>query len=69
MNINKILVPRGTLDSEEMEMVAAKLFKCGYSVRKLSITSGENKGCKAIQFWIDGGDKDVPACENGIGQG
>lgn len=47
----KILIPRGTLVNEEMELIAAKLFKIGYAVRKVNIKDGPNKGSKYIEYW------------------
>lgn len=47
----RILIPRGTLVNEEMEMIASKIFKVGYTVRKVKITDGPNKGGKYIEYW------------------
>lgn len=46
-----ILVPRGSLSSEEMELLASKLFKIGYAVRKVTIKEGQNKGSRCIEYW------------------
>lgn len=66
---NRILIPRGTLTTEEIEMIAGKLFKIGYTVRKVTISSGQNKGAKCIEFWIDGGEESVRACDAGCSEG
>lgn len=59
MEKQRILVPRGTLCMEEMERIAAYLFRIGYTVRKRSIQSGSNKGSKYIEYWIEGEEGNV----------
>lgn len=68
MNRNRILVPRGTITSDEIEMIASKLFTIGYTVKKGSVTAGMNKGSKYIEFWIDGGDNRDGTRNDGSGQ-
>lgn len=58
MDRNRILIPRGTLSAEEINRIAADLFHIGYTVRKVSIQAGENKGSKYIEYWIDGKEKE-----------
>lgn len=69
MDRQKILIPRGTLPADEINRIAADLFSIGYTVRKVSVLSGEHKGAKYIEYWIDGkGKEDVRACEAGGGE-
>lgn len=49
----RLYIPRGTLDNAEIELLAGKIFKCGYAVVKNTVKSGENKGAKYIEFWPD----------------
>lgn len=49
----RLYIPRGTLDGNEIEMLAGKIFKCGYAVVKKTVRSGDNKGAKYIEFWTD----------------
>lgn len=51
MKKQRIIVPKSILTNDEMEMVASKLFKCGYAVQKGTYTTGEFKGTKYIEFW------------------
>lgn len=69
MSNGQILIPRGTLDSAEMEMIASKLFKIGYAVRKVTVSGGQHKGAKIIEYWIDGGEDSVRKCEAGGSKG
>lgn len=45
-----IYVPQGSLTVEEMEMVAGKLFKCGYTVKRGS-EKINNKAIRTIEIW------------------
>lgn len=58
MDRNRILIPRVTLSAEEINRIAGDLFHIWYTVRKVSIQAGENKGSKYIEYWIDGKEKE-----------
>ncbi len=53
MGRNRIYIPPGTLANDEMEHVAGKLFKCGYTLKKGKVDKGDLKGSRYIEFWID----------------
>ena len=59
MDRQRILIPRGSLPAEEVDRIAADLFHVGYAVRKISVQSGENKGAKCIEYWIEGNERDA----------
>lgn len=46
----KIVIPQGTITVDEMEMIAGKLFKCGYAVVRGS-EKIKNKSVRIIEFY------------------
>ena len=50
MSRQRIVIPPGAMTVEEMELVAGKLFKCGYSVTRGSIKI-KNKSMRVIEFF------------------
>lgn len=53
MERKRIFIPTGTLTNDEMEYVAGKLFKCGYTLKKGKVDKGDLKGSRYIEFWND----------------
>jgi hypothetical protein len=53
MKRNRIVIPSGTLTNEEVETLIGKLAMCGYTVKKGKVSTGELKGTKYIEYWID----------------
>ncbi len=53
MKRNRITIPNGALTNDEIEIVIGKLAMCGYTVKKGKYNTGEFKGTKYIEFWID----------------
>jgi hypothetical protein len=50
---NRIVIPSGTLTNEEVEILIGKIAMCGYTVKKGKVTTGDMKGTKYIEYWID----------------
>lgn len=51
MKRNRIYIPNGTLDNEEIETMIGKLAMCGYAVKRGKDKDGVNKNLRYIEYW------------------
>ncbi len=59
MKRHRINVPNGSLTNEDIEMIIGKIAMCGYAVQKRKYTSGDYKGVRYIEYWVEDDTRNV----------